>query len=163
MSVQSETKMLLEQAASKGVALKREDILSYARNNPSSDLWADFQSRDLWNDSTAAEIARLNHAGGIIMRYRIVNVEPTPQKEMRGTVHFDDEPKGSGFRMTEESLDGEPRVRLIKTIVKRVIGEMSNYPLPEFEPIHDACQQVLDALKKPPKRRGRGTSAQPHV
>ena len=63
----------------------------------------------------------------------------------------------------------EDRTRLIESILDRLSSQLANYPLPEFEPIIEAIDDVRASLKPKPKprppgrRTGRGGSAERRV
>ena len=148
MTIQEELDLIATNCKKKlGRNLTRQDVLDYASSHPKSALWADYELHDYWNDEKAANAMRLEHAGTIIMRYRVIFVDKGESKPIRYFVSFTDNSKEShGYEKTADYLKGPRRKELIRLIVGRVRSQMTNYPLDELQPIIDACDEVLAKL-----------------
>jgi hypothetical protein len=135
-------------AENEGRNLRRDDVLKFAKANHTSAIWKLFDERELWDDEKAANIARLEYAGSIIMSYKVTIREDGENKPFRATFSFTHAPDNErGYVRTDTILKGEDRKRMIRTLVARVRSEIANYPLRELKPILAACDAVVRKLK----------------
>jgi hypothetical protein len=158
-----ELRGLKSRAEASGRNLEQADVLEYARAHPKSAIYAAYEKRRLWDDTTAAEITRLEFAGYLIRRYVIVIQDRGQEKTIRGFVHIKPAPETSyatGYDATEDYLTNPTkRAQLICEVIKRALSALRWYPLPELQPIVNACNSVLsdysDGDGPKPKRHRR--------
>jgi hypothetical protein len=152
MAVSDELKQLNTIAEKEGRTLQRVDVLDYARSHKKSAIYKLYADNKLWDDANAAERARLEFAGYILQTYVIVVNEGGEDRRVRGFVHIgqaDSNYADAGYQSTESFYTNpQKRETLVREIIKRIMGEMTNYPLEELEPVEKACDKVLAGLGK---------------
>lgn len=102
-----------------GGTIKQEQIVGYARENPDSALYEDFDNQNLWDDSYAAEQARLQYASRIIRLFMLKPVDDQ-QPPVRALVSLIDDRKAGaqspGYRHISDVMnDVGLRMNLIHT------------------------------------------------
>lgn len=118
------------------------DVVSYARENPESELYSRFE----WDDTVAGEKFRLVQAGRLIRATVTTISNGKSQVLCRTFVNLETSPPDNGFHNTEDVLsDEEKRSQLIMRVLTQVHGILKTYPLPELNVIH---QLVLKSMRK---------------
>lgn len=116
--------------------LQAEEVLQFAKANPSSAIAAAFRKRGLFDDAKAAEIARLDFAREIIRRVRVRFIRPEhPPVPLRVFINLLDERKTDhrGYRLRSDVRSDSERLAMLKqqfaveisTLVKRYVDILS--------------------------------------
>lgn len=94
-------------------AISPHAVLEFAQSNPDSECHRQFEIRGLWDDSTAADLARVSFARGLIQRYRVRVTGNDGQKRMvRAMVSTrESRPDGSSYRPRVTVMDNAERRR----------------------------------------------------
>ena len=100
------------------------DVVDFAKKNKRSAIRREFDKRDLFNDKTAAQQARLAFARQIIQRVRVRIIRPKhPPAPIRVYVNLTKERKtpDQGYRMRKEVLADTARQQQFREEVSRDI------------------------------------------
>ena len=134
--------------------LKQDQIVAYARD-PNTALHEDFDRQGLWDDSHAAETARLAYAGQIIRLYVIkpVDDQAAPVRAMVSLI--DDRKVKSGlpgYRYIEDVLnDTTLRANLLQTALMELRAFRRKYEsIKELAVVWDAIDAVDDTRPREP-------------
>jgi hypothetical protein len=132
---------------SHGGLLKQEHIVNFARANPDSALWEDFDRQGLWNEKTAAEKARLDYASRIIRLFVLKPVDDQKPPVRALVSLIEDRKAGSGFpgyRHINDVMNDEAlRLNLIQTALIELRACRRKYDtLIELSEVWDAVAKV---------------------
>jgi hypothetical protein len=131
--------------------LQPQAVVDYAKSHPNSELHKHFN----WNVKEAANAYWLQQARYLICKCVVVHVEPhEPPKPIRvffreGKPENEDEERAGGYVSTEAMLaDPVQRRKLIVTILKRVLGNLNSYPIPEFKTLVALARKLLQKYQQ---------------
>ena len=132
---------------SHGGLLKQEHIVNFARANPDSALWEDFDRQGLWDEKTAAEKARLDYASRIIRLFVLKPVDDQKPPVRALVSLIEDRKAGSGFpgyRHINDVMNDEAlRLNLIQTALIELRACRRKYDtLIELSEVWDAVAKV---------------------
>lgn len=135
-----------------GGLLKQEQIVAFARANPDSALWEDFENQSLWDDSHAAEQARLAYASRIIRLFVLKPVDDQKPPVRALVSLIEDRKAGSGFpgyRHINDVMNDEGlRLNLIQTALIELRACRRKYDtLIELAEVWDAVAKVETRFK----------------
>ena len=130
-----------------GGLLKQEQIVAYARANTDSALWEDFDKQGLWDDSHAAEQARLSYASRIIRLFVLKPVDDQKPPVRALVSLIEDRKTGSGYpgyRHINDVMNDEAlRLNLIQTALIELRACRRKYDtLIELSEVWDAVAKV---------------------
>lgn len=97
--------------------LQASEVLQFAKDNSNSAIRAEYDRRQLFDDSVAAEVARLAFARHLIQRIRVKIVQPDhPPIVVRTFVNLVDERTTAdrGYRIRAEVLSSEQRQEMLR-------------------------------------------------
>lgn len=141
-----------------GGFLKQEQIVAFARANTDSALWEDFEKQGLWDDSHAAEQARLSYASRIIRLFVLKSVDDQ-RPSVRALVSLiEDRKAGSGFpgyrHINDVMSDDALRLNLIQTALIELRACRRKYDtLIELSEVWDAVAKVEVRYQGNPEER----------
>lgn len=140
---------------SHGGFLKQEQVVAFARANPDSALHEDFENQGLWDDSRAAEQARLSYAGRIIRLFVLKPVDDQKPPVRALVSLIEDRKAGSGFpgyrHINDVMNDAELRLNLIQTALIELRACRRKYDtLVELSEVWDAVSKVENKYKPKP-------------
>lgn len=87
-----------------GGTIRQADVVKYAKRKGSA-LHAEFDRNGLWDDKTAAEVARLEFASRIIRTYVFVRDDARGPVRALVSLHEDRKKDGPGYRALTDVLD----------------------------------------------------------
>lgn len=116
-----------------------EAVVAFAAN-PNTALHSQFE----WDDSKAGHEFRLLQARQVIrVKYTVLDNGSGEQTPMRMFVSVREGGKAAGYMPTSEVInDDQRRAELVSALVRRIESIISNYPLPELQPIRNALKRV---------------------
>lgn len=135
----------LEELKSDG-ELQPQVVVDYAKSHPTSELHKHFN----WNIKEAANAYWLQQARYLISKCVVITHESTEEPQpiraffREGKSESEDEERSSGYVSTEEMLkDPAQRRKIIVTTIRRCLGVLHSYPLPELKPLITAANKLL--------------------
>lgn len=134
--------------------LTQAQVVEHARL-PDTALHADFEKQGLWDDSQAAELARLNYAGRIIRMFVVVKREDAPPVRALVSLRADRGPRGDGkgYRAIEDVLSSEDlKENLLETALMELRAFKRKYAeLTELADLWFAMEKVPRPTKQKPE------------
>lgn len=111
--------------------LSPQDVLGFARDNPQSECHQRYKAAGLWDDSKAAETARLDFARGLIQRYRVKitgnDDKPHFVRAVVSTLDSRGQDRGSYQLRTRVMTDEERRRQMEKDCAREVRSLATRY------------------------------------
>ncbi len=148
----------LKQIKGSRPAIAPKDVVNWARRNKSSILYARFQEAKMWDDASAAAIARLQFARQIIQRFRfrIIGNDERPHvvrafvstTESRGTeasYRFREDVKSTERGVHEMQADCAAE---IETVVRRYPDILSGAEIGMLRGIAERLRAASSATRK---------------
>lgn len=131
--------------------LQPQSVVDYAKSHPDSELHKHFN----WDLKQAANSYWLQQARYLISKCVVIHVEPREQPQpfraffREGRPEAEDEERAGGYLRTEDMLaDPVQRRKIIVTTLKRVLGVLNSYPLPEFKPVVALVSKLLQKYQQ---------------
>lgn len=131
-------------------AIGPHDVIEFARSHPNSECYRSFERSGMWNDATAAEIARVSHARQIIIQCRIKVLTPSGTVvPVRRIVSLTEERDGSpSYRLRCDILSDEERLAKLRRDCARDIESLGNryadlLTARQMDLLHQLASQVL--------------------
>lgn len=108
-------------------AISPDDVVEWAKAHKRSHLYAAFEANGLWDDATAADIARREFGRGLIQRYRInVTAATGGTYRVRAMVSLTEErqPNGRSYRSRQSVLNNEQRMAKLRRDFQRDVDSL---------------------------------------
>ena len=153
-----ETKELIKQELE---ALKDEqgvvhpgDVVDFAIAHPESEC---HKHGFNWNVQEAARAYWLHQARYLIATCIVVTYEKGSEQGTEIRAFFregkeENQERASGYVSTETMLqDSDHRRKVIVTVIKRVLGVLNSYPLPELKPLVTLANKLLTKYRQAEK------------
>jgi hypothetical protein len=133
--------------------LRKEQVLEAARVKDTA-LWRDFDRRGLWDDTKAAEIARLDYARRIIVMVLLPADDDKTPRVREFTSVIRDRTTGGGFRALPDVLaDEDLTANLLLTALMELRAFRRKYDvLRELAGVFEEVEKVEETVKRKPRK-----------